>query len=238
MCGRMQSKNPPTWAEIHAYYSAFTIKKSHPDWRPGDMNPGDPVPIVALRDGERRITAARWWLVPSFATELKSRYKMFNARADNLIEQYRWWQNLPPSLSSHKGSAYLAPFKEGRRCLMPVNGYYEFKNGKPYLFTLTDQWIFSVAGLWEWAPKVRTPDWPKGVISCTMITTEPNAIAAPIHDRMPVIVRPEDYDVWLDPKRDMEEVIALMRPYDGDNFAVRAVAPPMSRYDTLQPNMF
>ncbi|WP_162173693.1 SOS response-associated peptidase family protein [Kordiimonas gwangyangensis] len=113
MCGRMQSKNPPTWAEIHAYYSAFTIKKSHPDWRPGDMNPGDPVPIVALRDGERRVTTARWWLVPSFATELKSHYKMFNARADNLIEQYRWWQALPPCSARIRVQPILLRSKKG-----------------------------------------------------------------------------------------------------------------------------
>ncbi|TNE64581.1 MAG: SOS response-associated peptidase [Alphaproteobacteria bacterium] len=232
----MNKEEYPTWRELYEYYNLFTAEADRLDaaWQTGDLKPTDPVPIVAHRSHCRRLTMARWWLVPRYARELDSQFSMFNARSDKLIDIYYRWKASTPRLRQMIRSAYLAPLLDGRRCLIPMNGYYEFKGGQPYFFTINGARLFSVAGLWEWNKHIRTPEWPDGILSCTMITTEPNSAAAPIHDRMPAILRPYEYEDWLSTNTAPEHALSLLKPYPGNDLTVRPVELGMND----QPSLF
>ena len=123
-----------------------------------------------------------WGLIPSWAKDAAIGNRMINARADGVASK--------PS--------YRAAFK-ARRCLIAADGFYEWqkldaKRKQPWYFRLKDDEPFAFAGLWEsW----KSPDG-QTVESCTLITGEPNELVAPVHDRMPVILPPERYNVWLD----------------------------------------
>jgi putative SOS response-associated peptidase YedK len=120
--------------------------------------------------------------------------------------------------------AYRDAFKS-RRCLIPADGFYEWKTeGKakqPFHFGLKDDGIFALAGIWE-----RWKD-PKGSMleTCSILTTSPNALMEGIHDRMPVIVRPEDYDLWLNPGfKNTGDLADLLKPYDASQMKRYAVS--------------
>jgi putative SOS response-associated peptidase YedK len=104
---------------------------------------------------------------------------------------------------------------QSRRCLVPADGFYEWvrtgKAKRPYCFEVRDGELFAFAGLWErW--KDPTGTWVK---TCAILTTTPNAVTAAIHDRMPVVLRPDGYDLWLDPgMKDAATASDLVKPYD------------------------
>jgi len=104
---------------------------------------------------------------------------------------------------------------EKRRCLVPADGFYEWqrsgKGKQPYCFEVVDGELFAFAGLWD---RWRAPDGSV-LESCTILTTTPNQLLADVHDRMPVILAPNDYDLWLDPgMRDAATAADLLRPFD------------------------
>ncbi len=109
--------------------------------------------------------------------------------------------------------AFRDPMKL-RRCLIPANGFYEWqRTGKakqPFCFEVNDGELFAFAGLWDrW--KDQSGQWIK---SCSILTTTPNAVTSPVHDRMPVILSPNDYDLWLDPGMTKVEAVSdLLKPY-------------------------
>ena len=138
----------------------------------------------------------RWGLVPSWAKDMSIGYKTINARAETVATT--------PS--------FREPFRS-QRCLIPADGFYEWqRNGKakqPYCFEVNDGKVFAFAGLWD---KWRNPE---GVMieSCTILTTTPNALLSDIHDRMPVILSPDAYDLWLDPGfRSTAAISEMLRP--------------------------
>ena len=104
---------------------------------------------------------------------------------------------------------------ESRRCLIPADGFYEWaktaKGKQPYCFEVNDGELFAFAGLWD-----RWKDASgKTVDTCSILTTTPDALTAPVHDRMPVILDPDGYDIWLDPGiRDVSAASELLKPYD------------------------
>ena len=102
-----------------------------------------------------------------------------------------------------------------RRCLVPVDGYYEWKktsSGKaPYRFEMKHGGPFALGGLWEhWEDEGGT------LLTCALLTTEPNPTAASVHRRMPVIISPEHYELWMDPRSPKEEVQRLLGPWADD----------------------
>ncbi|MGF7048525.1 putative SOS response-associated peptidase YedK [Paenibacillus sp. DS2015] len=137
--------------------------------------------VSIIHDGHnRRLGELRWGLVPSWAKDDNMGSRMINARSETLNDK----------------PAYKLPFAR-KRCLIPADGFYEWQkreNSKqPYRITLRDGSIFSFAGLYDtWI----APDGSKRS-TCTIITTTPNSLMAPIHDRMPVILKPEDEMKWL-----------------------------------------
>ena len=147
---------------------------------------------------ERELSLLHWGLIPSWAKEPGIGNSLINARAETVAEK--------PSFRS--------AFRK-RRCLVVADGFYEWKreNGKmPYYFQLKDEGPFAFAGLWD--------KWEKGeepVESCTLITTEANGVVGPVHDRMPVILKPEDYARWLDPDEQRPEALKpLLVPLPDD----------------------
>ncbi|MFH1809497.1 MAG: SOS response-associated peptidase [Pseudomonadota bacterium] len=146
----------------------------------------------------REAVRLRWGLIPFWSKDEKIAYKLINARSETAPDK--------PS--------FRAAFKR-RRCLVPADGFYEWKkSGKakqPFCIRLRDDRPFAIAGLWEhW----QGPDG-QVVESCTLLTTEPNAMMAKIHDRMPVILDPADFDLWLDPGVDKADPLRpLLAPFD------------------------
>ncbi len=168
--------------------------------------------LVVTQNGARRLEAYHWGLIPSWAKDVSVGNRMINARAETLAEK--------PSFRTALSR---------RRCLIPADGFYEWqvtgtgaKPAKtPMHLRLTDGGLFAFAGLWdEW----RGPD---GVAlrSCTIITTAPNAVAAPIHDRMPAILRPEDEALWLAPSlSEAGALLSLLGPYPASAMEAYAVS--------------
>jgi len=174
------------------------------DWSPRyNVAPTQSVPVVR-QDASRPIRSLslmRWGLIPFWAKDAKTGYKMINARAEQIAER----------------PAFREPL-ESRRCLIPADGFYEWaKKGKeksPYCFALVDDSIFAFAGIWD-----RWRNREKQLIeTCSIITTSANALISGIHDRMPVILERENYDIWLDPGfRKVEPLLELLMPYRADS---------------------
>lgn len=121
----------------------------------------------------------------------------------------------------HRKQAHQRPRGDRRRCLIPADGFIEWKSAggkkQPYLFTLQDDGLFAFAGLWaEWQGDGET------VLTCTILTTEANELVRPCHDRMPVILPRADYDRWLGPAA--EDLSSLLRPYPSEAMATRPVS--------------
>ena len=141
------------------------------------MTPRADVPVVAESQGERVLDLVRWGLVPPWAKTLAVGDRMINARAEGLSTS----------------NAYKRPF-ERRRCIVPADGFYEWqtiegrKQRRPWFIRRRDGEPLAFAGLWSiWHDRALGDDAPR-IRSCTIITTEPNELIAPIHDRMPVIL--------------------------------------------------
>ena len=181
MCGRYDLNETGTRIRVKFNVEQLPIIEPSPDVRPTEMRP-----IVRLsRHGDgRECVLARWGLVPHWAKDIKFGVRCFNARAES--------------------AATLPAFKEAfqrKRCLIPATAFFEWSGEKghktKWRITVKDEPLFAFAGLWEWWRDPSKRDGP-GVETYTILTTEPNDILADIHDRMPVIVREEDYDEWLE----------------------------------------
>ncbi|MBD2871436.1 SOS response-associated peptidase [Paenibacillus arenilitoris] len=166
--------------------------------------------LAVVNDGQsNRLGELKWGLVPPWAEDPKIGFQMINARSETAADK----------------PAYGAPLRR-KRCLIPADGFYEWKTtarGKqPMRIVLKSRSLFSMAGLFEtWI----APDGAK-INSCTILTTTPNALVAPIHDRMPVILKPEDEPLWLDRKvTDIGVLQPLLRPYDASELEAYPVSP-------------
>jgi putative SOS response-associated peptidase YedK len=179
-----------------------------------NIAPSQPVAVVraARHDGgAREWDHLRWGLVPSWMKEVPTDAPLINARAETAMDK----------------PAFRAAFRR-RRCLIPADGFYEWQTrdggGKqPWYVTLETGEPFAFAGLWEhW----QGADGSE-LESCALLTTEPNALMRPIHRRMPVILRPRDHDLWLDPReQDPDHLRPLLAPYAGNDM----IAHPVSRH--------
>ena len=140
----------------------------------------------------------RWGLIPSWAKDASGAARMINARSETASTKHAFRN----ALKSH-------------RCLIPADGFYEWvrtgKTKQPYCFEVNDGSLFAFAGLWErW--ENRSGEWVK---TCSILTTMPNAVTAPVHDRMPVILDPDGYQLWLDPgMTNMDAASDLLKPFD------------------------
>jgi putative SOS response-associated peptidase YedK len=191
MCGRFTRQY--TWQQLHALYR-LSVPEAIPNFQP-DYNvcPTDPADIVVANDGKRELQRLRWGLIPFWWSKpLKElRLATFNARAETVATK----------------PFFREPFK-ARRCLMPVSGYYEWQDmagGKqPWYFTARDGApLLTVAGLWD---QWKNRETGERIKSCAMIITEPNEFVAEVHDRMPVLLKPDQFDHWLSGEMTVEEL--------------------------------
>ncbi len=184
-----------------------------------NIAPSQDVAAVRLgEDGasERQFVWLRWGLIPSWAPggakEPGIGNRMINARAETLAEK----------------PAFRAAFRR-RRCLIPADGFYEWQTERgrkqPYRIVLESGAPFAFAGLWE---RWEGSGGDGAIESCTIVTTEANARLQTLHHRMPVILAPEAYDLWLDSATPGAQVQALLRPAPSEWFTAYRVSPKIN----------
>lgn len=166
-----------------------------------NVAPTQDIPIVRQTEAGRELAIVRWGLIPAWSKDAKSGPLLINARSETAAEK----------------PAFRSAFKS-RRCLIPADGFYEWKKignkKQPYHFHLADAQLLAFAGLWE--------RW-KEIESCTILTTAANELSGQFHDRMPVILSPNDYTEWLDPQAN--EPGKLLTPFPASEMAAVAVNP-------------
>lgn len=199
MCGRFARRSTQ---EVLADW--FGVPLEEMPWFAPTFNaaPQSTQPVVRLnRDtGAREFALARWGLVPFWARDPKFGYSTINARAEEVVSK----------------PAFREAFKQ-RRCLVPADAFYEWqridpKTKRPHAIALRSGAPYAFAGLWEAAKPKR--DEP--LATFTIITTDPNALMEPLHDRMPVILEPADYARWLTPGDLGQPPVDLLRPYPAE----------------------
>ncbi|MFW5863092.1 MAG: SOS response-associated peptidase [Spirochaetota bacterium] len=202
MCGRFAQADP---LEIIA--EQFGIEVIDLDLSPRyNVAPGQQVAVI-IKEETRIMVNLKWGLVPFWAKDPSIGNRMINARAESVLEK--------PSFKNAM---------KKRRCLIPASGFYEWKkDGKvkvPHYFRLKSGNPFGLAGLWE------TWKDPGGneLKTFTIITTEPNELAARVHNRMPVIIPENGYATWLDIANPPEEAQALLAPYSADRMEAYPVS--------------
>lgn len=202
MCGRYESD-----AQEFADRNALRVPRPVP--RRWNVAPTQAVAAVLSRAPDV-LDVVRWGLIPSWAKDRKIAASLINARSETAAEK--------PSFRS--------AFKR-RPCLIPANGFYEWKKvgtGKvPHRLALRSGQAFAFAGLWE---EWRDPEAEPGadpLLSCTILTCAPNELAATIHDRMPVILRPDQHATWLRPDLPPEERQAMLAPFPAEEMLAHPV---------------
>ena len=195
MCGRYRLSRR---AEVLAAYDA---EYEGVDWDAHyNIAPTQNVPVIR-QDAKapiRRASLMRWGLIPPWAKDSTIGARMINARAETAAQKPAFRESLA-----------------SRRCLIPADGFYEWvrtgRSKQPYCFEMIGREPFAFAGLWA---RWRAPDGTH-LETCTILTTTPNQLMADVHDRMPVILSPASYDLWLDPGfRDVAATTEMLRPFD------------------------
>lgn len=209
MCGRytLAGPNPAQVRERFALGEDVEVRRR---WNIAPQD--DVVAVTTDREGAPRGDVLRWGLVPFWADDPKIGARMINARAETVAEK----------------PAFRDAFAQ-RRCLVVADGFYEWqprpggRRKQPFHIARSDHAPFAFAGLWAtWRPKGASRD-VEPLRSCTIITTDANARVADIHDRMPVILLPEQEQAWLDPSTPPEVLRELLHPLPADLTARREV---------------
>jgi putative SOS response-associated peptidase YedK len=225
MCGRYYNRaEKQRIAEaMHTKVPRYNIAPSY------NIAPQTFQPVVRLNHetGERELTLMRWGLIPYWSKDEKIGYSTINARAESVTTN--------------------ASFREAikrRRCLVPAEGFYEWekldkKSKQAYAFTVKDQAVIAFAGLWEtWKDKATG----EPLETYSIITTDPNELIKPedgptIHDRMPVILAPKDYERWLAPAEPSHLPIDLLRPYPAEEMKAWKVPNAVGNVNNNTPDL-
>ncbi|MCM3743692.1 SOS response-associated peptidase [Sporosarcina luteola] len=219
MCGRFT-----LFAPYYEIIDRFDIESafSESDYIPSyNIAPSQQV-VAVINDGRKnRLGHLRWGLIPPWAKDEKIGYKMINARAETVAEK--------PS--------FRKAFQK-QRCILPADSFYEWqkKDGEkiPMRIRLKNDELFAIAGLWEsW----KSPDG-QVIHTCTAITTAPNELMKPIHDRMPVILNREDEAAWLDPRNDdMDFLGNMLRSFDEKQMDAYSVSSAVNSPKNNEANL-
>jgi putative SOS response-associated peptidase YedK len=212
MCGRYSlHANPEVVALQFGLAQPPEFKSSY------NVCPGTEILVVRIGgEGLRVARAHRWGLVPHWAKDPAIGNKLANARGESLVER----------------PAFRDAFREWR-CLVPASGFYEWqrRGGRklPWYVRPRDAELFALAGI--------TAFW-QGLRTVSLITTEPNELMRPIHDRMPVIIAPEQYDAWLDPAaRETEKLMRFVQPYPANRMSAHRVGTRVSKPENDDPSL-
>ena len=221
MCGRARLSS-----DVSEIKLVFSIPPERPppnfaaSW---NVAPTDSLPVVRYdaRAGERSLDVMRWGLVPFWAKDIKVGFSNINAKAEGVDTR----------------PAFREAFQR-RRCLVPLDNFYEWKKlGKdrqPYAVALADRRLMAMAGLWEsW----RSPAGER-LRSFAIVTTAANELLAPVHDRMPVILRPENWPLWLgEAPANPARLKALLVPYPADDMVIWPVDRRVGNVKNNDPSL-
>jgi len=217
MCGRFTLRTPLTVLAQQFLFDLGDLPQD--EWPPARDNICPTQDVAVVRQpgtgGRRELAWLHWGLIPSWAKDKKIASGLINARCETVAEK----------------PAFRTALAR-RRCLILADGFYEWKKeGKqklPFLFHAKDERPLAFAGLWEcWRgcnPSGKTFDESIPPLeSCTIITTAANELCQPVHERMPVILDPADYDLWLDPSvTDRQRLLPLLTPYPAEQMSAVA----------------
>jgi putative SOS response-associated peptidase YedK len=222
MCGRAKLESDVSEIKI-----AFRIPPEYPtpNFAPSwNVAPTDQLPIVRYdpKAGSRTLDLMRWGLIPYWAKDIKIGFSTINAMAETVDTK----------------PVFREAFKR-RRCLVPVDNFYEWKKldakeKQPYAIALADRGLMALAGLWEtW----RSPA-NETVRSFTIVTTTPNELCAPIHNRMPVILAAETWPAWLgEEPAEPAQLQALLAPYPADRMTLWPVDKRVGNVKNNDPSL-
>jgi putative SOS response-associated peptidase YedK len=202
MCGRYgrraDKQRIADWMQTHNT-NVFDDSYFAPSY---NVAPQSYQPVVRLSEQhERELTVMRWGLVPFWSKDGKASFNTINAKAETVSTS----------------PVFREAFKR-RRCLVPADLFYEWqkldaKTKQPYAIAMKDDSLFAFAGLWEsWKDKATG----NALETYTIMTTDPNELTEPIHNRMPVILKPSDYGRWLEPGDPAQPPVDLLRPFEAD----------------------
>ena len=176
-----------------------------------NLSPTEEITICRM-NSLKKLHRVRWGLIPHWSKEPNTKYSTHNAVSEDIA----------------KSNAYRDAYRRNQRCLIPIDGFYEWQGTKPpkqpYYIHRSDNQPFTLAGFWdqwegEWEGKHITLD------SCTILTTEPNKLVGTIHNRMPIVIEHQDYERWLDPTESSKDLEEMFTPRDYEGFE----AYPISR---------
>ena len=216
MCGRFTLTVDP--AEIADTFGSFTF----PTQFAPRYNIAPTQPVLAVpNDAKNKADFFIWGLIPSWAKDPSIGNKLINARGETVAEK--------PS--------FRGGFKY-KRCLILADGFYEWKTQPgaktktPYFIHMKDRQPFAFAGLWdEW----QSPEG-SALRTCTIITTEPNELMSSVHNRMPVILDPKDYDLWLDAApQTPDKLFHLIKPFPADGMSAHPVSTLVNKPGNDRP---
>ncbi len=235
MCGRFTLTDPEQ--DLAIQFNLPEIPDMKPRYNIAPTQPVAAIRVVPPAEGDtwsfeedasfgtdhmvRELALLHWGLIPFWAKDPKVGARMINARSETVAEK----------------PAFRAAFRR-RRCLIVADGFYEWQQveqGKqPFYIRLHNGRPFAFAGLWEYWSGADNPSDPSGkgtiIESCTLLTTEPNDLLRPLHNRMPVILHPRDYDLWLDPRvQDTEQLQSLLRAYPPEEMEAFPVSHLVNR---------
>ncbi|MGA9605154.1 MAG: SOS response-associated peptidase [Methyloceanibacter sp.] len=217
MCSRYSLTSPPE--AVRAYFGYGDTPNFPARY---NIAPTQPIPVVCRdREGERSFRLMRWGLLPSFVKDPKKFPTLINARSEEALDK--------PSFRNAM---------RWRRCLILADGFYEWTGPKgkrrPFLLHPKTPWLIACAGLYE-----RWRDGQGGEIDTVAILTCPsNATVSVLHDRMPVVLGPEDFASWLDVKgTPPETAAALLRPAPDDLFEAVELDPKINDSKRDEPGI-
>jgi len=215
VCGRFTLRRPG--AEVAQHFALSEIPELTPRY---NAAPGQAIAAVRAVEGRGLVLELRrWGLVPPWAPDPRIGGRLINARSETAA-----------------GRRAFAPALRARRCIVPADGFFEWgsRGGErvPFHVQVRGGALFGIAGLWE--------EWRGAggevVESCTLLTTGANERLRPLHDRMPAILDPGDYDRWLDPQeRDPARVEILLRPFPSEAMEAAPVGPRVNRPELDDP---
>ena len=224
MCGRYgrraDKQRIAEWMQTHNT-NVFDDSYFAPSY---NVAPQSLQPVVRLdsETGQRELTVMRWGLVPFWAKDAKIGYSAINAKSKTVTNS----------------AAFREAIKR-RRCLVPAEWFYEWqkidaKTKQPYAISLRDDSMFAFAGLWEtWKDKTKD----QVLQTYTVLTTDPNELMEPIHNRMPVILAPKDYQRWLEPSEPTHLPTDLLRPYPAEEMKAWKVGSAVENVRNNTPEL-
>jgi putative SOS response-associated peptidase YedK len=224
MCGRFaQPRSSDELALIFRARPAADV--------PGDrfnVAPTDEVAAVVEHHGDRTVDSFRWGLVPFFAKTARDGARLINARAETV----------------ESSPAFRSAFAR-HRCIIPADAFYEWRRerdpatgrtlrSQPFAIRRSDGDPLALAGLWSsW----RDLETAARLYTCSILTTDPNQLVAPLHDRMPVVLDAADWDAWLDEATPPADLRSLLRPAPAEAMDAYAVSPAVNNVRNEGPEL-